>query len=655
MAEQEEEIMWPGGFPEAKSVNDFDYLMTGKNGGPITKIPKSRLGEVVGVVGESMAAIQGGATAATAVALPAGPVGQNRWFDASWGYWKYNNVVLKNPTGTDGIPEGNDGQLYWNGTTTTPLWSISKIQVLPKGENGADGSNVVSTEIVTDVPVNLYNPANNVIGKQISTANVETTQANETYTVIPLDTTQGAIAIQRLPTGDTIGRYYVFVDASNVVTGSGQIPLGVTSIAFAYPNNSTVLKVNLKGRNAGASLDNIFIEYNNYVRTLPEQLFKIEKVDQKDISALSKADIKVETNNLFALSNVTGGLEYQSTGNTSKRLNESIVKLFLKPSTEYTIWNLPAGATFDRYIYFFRANNTVLSSALIVKSNNSATFTTPSEQAYTGINLLGRNITNAKDVEKIKIVEGSEQVEIREVITELSGKSFKTYDELISALKDVLALLFGDSITETVSVDGLDRSNWPLFASSILGWNWMNYARGGARFKGVYTPGDRKKLSTQIADAIAEQGTKDIKIIVFNILTNDTSDAFSTIGTYEDAMSVTSIEGLNLNILSHAIRYAFWKVMLQWHNAKVFSMTPLRRLNTFNEVNMITSIELLKKIAGYYNVTIIDQYNKAGISMQFENPASAGRYLTDGLHPNVEGQRLQARFIAAEILANYQK
>lgn len=142
MAEQEEEIMWPGGFPEAKSVDDFDFIMSGKNGGPITKISKSRLAEVIGVVGESIPAIQGGATAATAVALPAGPVGQNRWFDASWGYWKYNSVVLKNPTGTEGIPEGNDGQLYWNGTATTPLWSISKMQALPKANviNGFDSS-----------------------------------------------------------------------------------------------------------------------------------------------------------------------------------------------------------------------------------------------------------------------------------------------------------------------------------------------------------------------------------------------------------------------------------------------------------------------------------------------------------------------------------
>lgn len=140
--EDKNKDVWPGGFPEAKSVEEFDFFMTGKNGGPITKIPKSRLAEVVGVVGESMPAIQGGTTPATAVALPAGPVGQNRFFDASWGYWKYNNVVLKNPKGGDGIPEGSEGTIYWNGTTS--VCDISKMQALLKVE----GTDVLISEEV---------------------------------------------------------------------------------------------------------------------------------------------------------------------------------------------------------------------------------------------------------------------------------------------------------------------------------------------------------------------------------------------------------------------------------------------------------------------------------------------------------------------------
>ncbi|WON94755.1 sialate O-acetylesterase [Sphingobacterium sp. UGAL515B_05] len=130
MAEEEEgkALPWPDGAEKVEDPTTVEFLMCGNKSKPIMKFELDRLNELVEVNGESMPAIQGGTTAAAAVALPAGPTGQNRWFDASWGYWKYNNTVLKNPLGTDGIPQGNDGMLYWNGTALT--WKISKMQEL---------------------------------------------------------------------------------------------------------------------------------------------------------------------------------------------------------------------------------------------------------------------------------------------------------------------------------------------------------------------------------------------------------------------------------------------------------------------------------------------------------------------------------------------
>lgn len=88
------------------------------------------------VITETIPAIQGGTTPATATELPTLGT-SNKWFNASWGYWRYNNVVLSNPNGVQGIPEGSDGQLFWGGTTQN--WSISKVQALPKGKDGKDG------------------------------------------------------------------------------------------------------------------------------------------------------------------------------------------------------------------------------------------------------------------------------------------------------------------------------------------------------------------------------------------------------------------------------------------------------------------------------------------------------------------------------------
>jgi len=132
MASEDEKVRFPQGMTVASSIKGGDkFLMADADTGITKTADFDTAKQYLSITGESMPAIQGGTTPAAAVALPAGPTGQNRFFDASWGYWKYNNVVLKNPTGTDGIPEGNDGTLYWNGTATTPTWSISKMQALP--------------------------------------------------------------------------------------------------------------------------------------------------------------------------------------------------------------------------------------------------------------------------------------------------------------------------------------------------------------------------------------------------------------------------------------------------------------------------------------------------------------------------------------------
>lgn len=133
MAEEEErQMLWPDGADDVDNISDFEFLMAGNKNKPILKMTKEKLNEILVVQGDSMPSIEGGSTPATAVALPTLTAEQNRWFDASWGYWKYNDVVLKNITGTEGIPLGNEGTLYWD--KSTQKWSIPKIQLLPRND-----------------------------------------------------------------------------------------------------------------------------------------------------------------------------------------------------------------------------------------------------------------------------------------------------------------------------------------------------------------------------------------------------------------------------------------------------------------------------------------------------------------------------------------
>lgn len=354
-------------------------------------------------------------------------------------------------------------------------------------------------------PLNLYNSASNVVGREITTSNIEQTQASETYTTV-IGLNQPTITVSGLPSGAVFPRYYIFLNSSNVIVGSGNILAGNTTAVIEKPLTAVAFKINLTGRNASglSNLGNVRIEYGSKITTKEE---KVIKINEKSL-----------------------------------------------------------------------------------------------------------------------------------------------YVEWITGTKDKKTIIFGDSITETTTLGGASKSNWPLYAAGHLQWDWTNYARSGARVKGAYKAGDRTKLATQIADAITAQGSENIDIIVFNIMTNDTDS--SSYGNYATAMAKTDINTLDLTNFAEAIRYAFWKVSSQWVNAKIYACTPIRRVNGFNEANMNACINLLKQTAEYYNIKIIDQYNKSGISQQYEI-VGVGRYLTDGLHPSTSGQKLQEEFISNEIIKDF--
>ena len=50
---------------------------------------------------------------------------------------------------------------------------------------------------------------------------------------------------------------------------------------------------------------------------------------------------------------------------------------------------------------------------------------------------------------------------------------------------------------------------------------------------------------------------------------------------------------------------------------------------------------------------VIDTYSGCGICEKFEVIGGRGKYLRDGLHPDVEGQTLEGAFATKEIRNNY--
>ena len=78
---------------------------------------------------------------------------------------------------------------------------------------------------------------------------------------------------------------------------------------------------------------------------------------------------------------------------------------------------------------------------------------------------------------------------------------------------------------------------------------------------------------------------------------------------------------------------------------------------TLDEVDVTTMAGgarwAIQQLCQALSVQLIDCYSNAGITEKFEQPSGRGRYLKDGLHPDVEGQQLMGRYIAKEIRNNF--
>lgn len=103
---------------------------------------------------------------------------------------------------------------------------------------------------------------------------------------------------------------------------------------------------------------------------------------------------------------------------------------------------------------------------------------------------------------------------------------------------------------------------------------------------------------------------------------------------------------------SGAARWCIQTIMEEYPNARIFVCTPIQTGKPdHNRKNRIV-IENLKKICTAMSVQLIDCYSGSGICEKFEKQDGTGRYLRDGLHPDVPGQVLEGKFIGKEIRNN---
>ncbi len=131
-----------------------------------------------------------------------------------------------------------------------------------------------------------------------------------------------------------------------------------------------------------------------------------------------------------------------------------------------------------------------------------------------------------------------------------------------------------------------------------------------------------------------------------------TNDDAQFIGNAEFALMGKSADINNTYTEAGAMRWCIQRIIEEYPDVRVFVCTPIQTGKPDHNKKIEYQIENMKKICRGMSVQLIDCYSGSGICEKFENTDSKGKYLRDGLHPDVEGQTLEGRFIAKEVRNN---
>lgn len=689
--EEKNPIIWP---KEANEAADFKYLMVGNENDPIMKIEKEKLNEIIVVQGESMPAIQGGATSAAAVALPAGPTGQNRWFDASWGYWKYNNVVLKNPLGTDGITQGSEGTLYWDGIALT--WKISKMQLLATAPL-ADKVSTVSDKAITPNGVTVSLSNNFGIEKPVAST-YDLVKVKPLYTVNPLTnfTLNGIL----------VDGYYIDSFGAKNTSNTNSKTFNVKLIAGTYvidgintgssrfyriekedgsllanghlntlPKDSTGMAILL------TVTETVFLYFTTYLVSQGGQIQDINNIRiyqntenkyQKDIGGKinklggSLLDVGINTTTTYNLYDPTtmvvkSSIYIDSMGNKNtlpSGADANVIKVLLVNGLEASR-DVVIQGILDGPYGFYRVEKASDGSLLangqvqnlpVVNGGRKLTIT---EDVIFYTNIMFKPATgnpSNMDSGKIQLVYGSEAKPYKYYyeITTIQNIPFNVPTGLVvNRFYGLTIITAGDSITQGT------MGGYVKYLGQIIGCIIQNVGSSGAktnRLTAILT--DIKERNDTSQTFITPDYTKAAAITI--MIGTNTDTVIGSIADIPANDSILNHVGTELDYLRTFPNTYYGNLgmiieFIKWKNPKIeiFLISP--PFGGFNDAELVS--QRMREIGSYYSVPFIDGTHDFGLTKKLRGGSGiSGGYTYDGTHFNEYGNEIWGKSLANRLL-----
>ncbi len=167
-----------------------------------------------------------------------------------------------------------------------------------------------------------------------------------------------------------------------------------------------------------------------------------------------------------------------------------------------------------------------------------------------------------------------------------------------------------------------------------------NYGISGTRIARQHTPSAEPEFDRDFCSRVGEMDADADMVVVFGG-TNDHGHGDAPMGSAEDRTPDTFMG---------ACHCLYNSLLARFPEAKIVILTPLHRVDEDTpkgERGLILEdyVNQIKKTAAIYGLPVLDLYESSAI--RANDPVTAARLSTAGLHPNDEGHAILAGEIAA--------
>ena len=200
-----------------------------------------------------------------------------------------------------------------------------------------------------------------------------------------------------------------------------------------------------------------------------------------------------------------------------------------------------------------------------------------------------------------------------------------------------LAVL-GDSITA-------GSTNWPKYASGILGVSVQNHAVSGGHWEDFGAdPEDSRWLRHQVTALLASGVVPDVVVIAMG--TNSLNEVWGDF----DATLAADFNSLDTTTIYGGMRSGLERIRQAYPGVPFYLCNPLQRASVApNHSTFVAMVDGIERMASWYGCEVFSCDSELGILHQMEKDSVV--FLHDGLHTNDAGAELQGRYVASKISA----